>query len=497
MRPDVVFRIAKDGMLRFVPKVVWRSLPMALVACLSGALETGAQPPGPPSLRVGQAAVNITPPIGAPMTGYYSVRKAEGVHDDLMARALVLEQAGTRVALVACDLVGVERQTVEAARRRIMQHTGIPPEAVMISATHSHTGPLMRSRFLEAVAAREAAEPNGGEAQRLAAQYLELLPLKIADSVRIAASRLAPARAGFGAGREESLVFYRRFLMKDGSVRTNPGKLNPDIVRPAGTPDPDVLVVYFERDDGSPLATYVNYALHLDTVGGTYYSADFPYTLGRLLGRAKSSPMLTLFTIGAAGNINHVDVSSKAPQKGHQEAERIGTVLAGEVLKTYMRLRPVEAAPGQQALLRARSEVVRLELPSFSPEEVAAARKTAAQFGQPKQVFLDMVRAFKILDVAAREGRPLEAEVQVIALGTQVAWVGLPGEVFVELGRAIKQASPFPQTIIVGLANGSISYITHRKGFEEGAYEATSARFAPGGGEKLVDAALRLLRAIH
>ncbi len=449
-----------------------------------------------PALRLGQAAVNITPPIGTPMAGYYSIRKSEGAHDDLMARALVLESGGTRVALVACDLVGIERHTIEAARSRIQQQTGIPPEAVMISATHSHTGPLMKARFLEATGQSDR------EAHRLASQYLELLPLKIADSVRVAASRLAPARAAAGTGREESLVFYRRYLMKDGTVRFNPGKLNPDIVRPVGMPDPDVQVVYFERDDGSPLATYVNYALHLDTVGGTCYSADYPFTLGRLLARAKSPDMLTLFTIGAAGNINHVDIRTKAPQKGPEEAERIGTVLAGEVLKTYTRLKSVDGPGGAPAgaaapQLRARSEPVQLELPSFTREEVAAARQTAAQFGRPKPVFLDMVRAFKILDVAEREGRPLEAEVQVIALGTQVVWVGLPGEVFVELGRSIKQASPFPQTIIVGLANGSISYIPDRKGFQQGAYEAISARFAPGGGEKLVDAALRLLREVR
>lgn len=434
----------------------------------------------PARLRAGVAAVNITPPIGTPMAGYYSIRKAEGVHDDLMARALVLESGGARAALVACDLVGIERSIVEEARRRIEQRTGIPAPAVMISATHSHTGPLMNARFLEAADA---------DAQRLARQYRESLPIKIADSVHLAASRLTPARAAGGTGREESLAFYRRFVMKDGTVRFNPGKLNPDIVRPAGTPDPEVQVVYLERDEGGPPAAYVNYALHLDTVGGTHYSADYPYTLGKLLSRARPPELFTIFTIGAAGNINHIDVRTKAPQKGHEEAERIGTVLAGEVLKTLTRLQPLA-----ETALRARSEIVPLELPGFTAEQIAAAQRTAAAFGQPKQPFLDMVRAFKILDVAAREGRPLAAEVQVITLGDRIAWVGLPGEVFVELGRALKQASPYPQTVIVELANGSISYIPDRKGFQEGAYEAISARFAPGGGEKLVEAALRLLQ---
>jgi len=467
------------------------------LAFIAAALVFTVLPAAGQELKAGYAAVEITPPAGIPMAGYYSIRKAEGRHDPLMARALVLESGGTRVALVACDLVGMDRPIIEAARRLVREQSGLAPETVMISATHSHTGPLLNLRF------SAAADPA---ARALIDRYRDELPRKIAQSVHAAASHLTSARASAATGREESLAFYRRFVMKDGAVRFNPGKLNPDIVRPAGTPDYDVQVVYFEKEtrvpskkagpltatlttgESGPLATYVNYALHLDTTGGTAFSADYPYTLGQLLARMKSPDMGTVFTIGAAGNINHIDVRTKAPQKGFGEAERIGTVLAGEVLKTYTSLQPVEAPE-----LRVRSIIVPLEIPSFTGQEVAAARKTAEGFGAPKQVFLDMVHAFKVLDVAEREGRPIEAEVQVIAMGKHTAWVGLPGEVFVELGRAIKEKSPFPQTIIVELANGSISYIPDRKGFQEGAYEAISARFSPGGGEKLVEAALKLL----
>jgi hypothetical protein len=99
--------------------------------------------------------------------------------------------------------------------------------------------------------------------------------------------------------------------------------------------------------------------------------------------------------------------------------------------------------------------------------------------------------------VTARQGKPLEAEVQVIALGDQLAWVALPGEIFVELGMAIKQASPFPYTIVAELANGSVGYVPSRKAYPEGAYEVVSARCAAGSGEMLVDAALRMLKELH
>lgn len=416
------------------------------------------------------------------MAGYYSIRLAEGVHDDLFAKALVFEKDGVKAAMVACDLVGIDRSIVESARKAIETSTGVRGENVMISATHSHTGPLLNKRFLAAVQ---------GAPLRIAQQYIASLPAKIAESVKLAEATLAPAQVRAGVGREESLSFNRRFLMKDGTVRFNPGKMNPEIVQPVGPIDPEIAVVYFESRS-KPFATYVNFALHLDTVGGTQFSADYPYTLGNLLGKLKSPEMMTMFTIGTAGNINHVDVKRRDPQKGPGEAARIGTVLAGEVLKTYARLHPVEGDA-----VRVKREIADLPLPKLEPDSGAKARAIAAKFGKPDQPpFLEMVDALKVLDVIDRDGRPLEAEVQVITLGDDIAWVGLPGEIFVELGTAIKKASPFRNTVVVELANGSISYVPNRKAFNQGAYEVISSRCAPGCGEILADSAIRLLTSL-
>jgi len=436
-------------------------------------------------LRLGTAAVKITPPPGMPMAGYYYSRAAEGVHDDLQAKALVLEKDGAKAALVACDLASLSRPIVEEARKLIEQATGIPGARVMLSATHCHTGPVLLGR--------SSRDDQQSATREIARQYVAGLPAKIAESVKLAGANLKPTSVSTAVGREESLSFNRRFFMKDGTVGWNPGKLNPNILRPAGPIDPDVAVAYFETPDARPLATYVNFAMHLDTVGGLRFSADYPFTLAALLAKVKGPDMLTLFTIGAAGNVNHIDVKTRAPQKGHEEAARIGTVLAGEVLKTCTRLKPVDATA-----LRVRTEIVRLPLPEIKPGELEKAREVAPKYGKPNAApFLDFVQAFKALDVTAREGKPLQAEVQVIALGDQLAWVALPGEIFVELGMAIKQASPFPCTIVAELANGSVGYVPNRKAYPEGAYEVVSARCAAGSGEMLVDAALRMLKELH
>ena len=440
---------------------------------------------GAAELTAGAAAVDITPPRGCPMAGYYSARGAEGTHDPLHAKALVFEKDGTRAALVALDLIGTTRGLVEETRKRVEAQTGIPGRNVMISATHSHTGPVLSDG-----SPRADALGGGGD---IAREYVKELPGKIAEAVKSADAARRPARVFHATGREDGLAFNRRYHMADGSVGWNPGKKNPKVVRPAGPTDPSVPVVYVESADGKPIATYVNFAMHLDTVGGLYYSADYAYTLGKSLAAVRGDEMVTLFTIGTAGDINHINVDDPKPQKGHGEAARIGTRLAAEVLRTYEKLTPIADGP-----LRVSSEAVELPLAPVAADDVAAAKAVVAQVragAKPAPKFLDQVQAFKALDVAGRLGKPLSVEVQVISLGDDLAWVSLPGEVFVELGLSIKAGSPFRTTVLAELANGSIGYVPTRVAYPQGNYEVVSARCAEGSGERLVDVALKLLRA--
>src|SRR3954468_7632232 len=161
-------------------------------------------------LRVGAASVVITPPVGIPMAGYYNTRLAEGTHDDLFAKAIVFEQDGVKAALVGLDLVTISRPIVEEARRIIEKSSGIRGDSVMISATHSHTGPL-----LTGMSTRNSA--YGGDME-IAVNYSASLPQKIAEAVKQATAKLTPAKLSTGVGREESLPFNRRYFMKDGTV---------------------------------------------------------------------------------------------------------------------------------------------------------------------------------------------------------------------------------------------------------------------------------------
>lgn len=435
-------------------------------------------------LSVGAARVKITPPLGIPLAGYYHERGSSGVHDDLYARAIVMEKDGTKAAMVSLDLISTRRSFVEQSRQLIERETGIPESHVMISATHAHTGPVLSntSRRIDA----------GGPTGELIVRFTDALAGRIAKVVAEANRRLIPAKASAAIGHEDSIAFNRRFHMKDGSVGWNPGKLNPSIIKPAGPIDPEVPVVFFSSPGDGPIATYVNYAVHLDNVGGLEISADVPFTLTELLAEIHGPESVTLFTAGTCGDVNHIDVTWGARQKGHENAARMGIILAGEVLRAWPNLQPVDGP------LSVRSEMVDLALPAISSDEIEESKRIVGKTSDNTRAnFMKLVNAHKILDVAERDGKPLRVEVQVITLGDQLAWVALPGEIFVQLGLDLKMDSPFPQTMVAELANGSIGYVPNVRAYPQGNYEVVSARCAVGSGEKLVETAVRLLKEIH
>jgi hypothetical protein len=440
-------------------------------------------------LHVGLAVVDITPPRGYRMSGYFNERFNTGTHDPLQAKALVLRQAGTQAALVFCDLIGPYQAATDAARQQASQKTGIPPAHILVHGTHSHTGPLyegvLRRHFHEQAIKQQGTDPHEE------IDYQAFLAQRVAEAITQAHTAAAPVTITAGTALQRGLSFNRRFHMRDGSVRFNPGKLNPDIVRPAGPIDPEVGLVHFKSRDGDrPLGSLTVFALHLDTVGGTEYSADYPFYLERSLRQSAGNEFVSLFGNGTCGDINHVDVTNDRPQKGHEEAARIGTALAETVRGALGGLEPV-AAPR----LGVRRGVVEAPIQQYSADEVAQARRDLFKVGGPEPGFLEQVKAVKIVAVADRAGK-LPLEVQVFRLSDDLAIVGLPGEVFVDLGLTIKKQSPFSRTFVIELCNDTPAYIPTKTAFAEGSYETVNSLIAPGAGESLVETALALLKEL-
>jgi hypothetical protein len=295
--------------------------------------------------------------------------------------------------------------------------------------------------------------------------------------------------------------------MKDGKVGWNPGKVNPLIVREAGPTDPQLPIVAFFQDN-RPVAAHLNFAIHLDIVGGTQWSADAPYWIERTLSPVLGETCHFQYTTGCCGDVNHIDVRRVFPQKGHSESARVGVRLAAAVLRQWNDLEPlgedvdlpkdsssVKQNQYRQIKLNVGHRTVHLECAPHDKKRIAWAEGIAARgTSNPRPLFMEMVEAFRVLDVEAREHRPFEVEVQVITLGKEVAWVSLPGEIFSQLGLAIKQGSPFRCVHVAELSNGSIGYIPNEPAYAQGNYEVVSAQCAAGSGERLVAAALEQLQ---
>lgn len=476
---------------------------MVAACLLAGAGLARAADPASDPVRVGIAQADITPPLGFPMAGYYHERLADGMIDPLKAKAIVFRQGNTSAALVVCDLIGIATDLSREVRRRSSDNTGIPAANIVIAATHSHTAPdYMKELWLYL----------GREPQQAARQdYIDKLIRSLVDVIVEAHDAAQPARMEFGTAIQETPVaFNRRFVMRDGSVRTWMNLENPDVVRSAGPIDPEIGVLTVRDGGGTPRGILSNFALHLDTVGGMKWSADYPYFIEQVLRKSLGSELISIFGTGCCGDINHADPRRAERNKPDFIGTAIGQSIHGQLEKLTEMERPE---------LVVRSRTVQLPLQDAPQQEVERALViVGAAARQEKVEFLDHVTAYKklILDQfrhrtphaktaehitwglsrsLAGIGETLPADVTVMTLGRDVAIVCLPGEVFVELGLAIKQGSPFRMTMVIELSNCvETIYVPHRAAYAGGSYEVTNSALQPGAGELLVETALGLLR---
>jgi hypothetical protein len=427
-------------------------------------------------IEVGAARAEITPPVGTSLAGYFHARKATSVLDPLFARALVVEgKDGKPAAVVSLDVIGLGSEDVARLRERAQAAAGLTGSRIMVCCTHTHTGPATVS-----VLAVEKDE-----------QATELVVDGAVKALASAARNMRPARVGITSAPHAGVGFNRRFRMRDGTVRTNPGVGNPDILEPAGPVDDELICVFLATESGGVRAALVNFACHADIVSGDRISADYPGRLCETLGQATDAEEV-LFVNGAFGDINHIDVSSKSQPSGAELATRIGLGIALHASSLCRRAAHSEAAasvatasrtvsvglrkPDERKLSQARSVLRR-------PEGVAAAELVYAR------------EAVKLAEMAGQ----IELEIMGIRIG-EFAMVALPCEPFTQVGLEIKRASPFRLTAVAGDANGYEGYLPTRKAFDEGGYEvrlARSSKLEPGAAEKVVAEAAEVLAELR
>lgn len=446
----------------------------------------------PPVFRAGAATSNITPPLGSSIIGGFAPFPATHVHDELHARCLVLDDGTTKLVIVVCDLLGIDRLVSDEARALLKQDLGISPDNVLIAATHTHS-------------AASALGKNARIVSHTPDEYQRFVARRIVDGVKRAVNLLRPAQIAWGSAEAPEHVFNRRWFMKPGKVPPNPFggidkvKMNPpagspDLVEPAGPTDPAIPFLALRELDGKPIAVFATYSLHyVGGVGPGHISADyfamFCEELSRLMtaplpptfspkgrGGNDGPPFVALMANGTSGDINNISfLKPRGQRQPYEQMKYVADDVARKVHESIAKLKYRD-----HVTLAARYREPEISTRRPSPELLAWAKKTLAERTPPDsppsqggakggKTDLSAVYAERTLRMAEYPEK-VKLPLQAFRIG-DVAVATMPCEVFCEIGLNFKKRSPIKPAWLVSIAHGYYGYLPTPKHHELGGYE--------------------------
>jgi len=425
----------------------------------------------PPVFRAGAAVADITPqkwPV--PLVGSFRPRKASRAWDPLSARALVLDDGRTRLAIVVVDSCYCPRDVFDTAKLRAARRTGIPSDHILTAATHTHSAPPSRDR-------REIKRDP---------EYVEHVIRGIVSALQQATGNLLPAQIGWDSVQVPEEVFNRRWFMNPGGIVANPFggitdqvRMNPPrnqklLARPAGPTDPEVCFIYVRTTTGRPLALLANYSLHY--VGGVPpggvsadYFGEFANQIGRRLfpsGRQDDLPhFVGILSNGTSGDINNINFTK--PRGRRKPFERIRSVARLLTDRICAKL-PQVTLHSWVPLAMAQSELtVNVRRPT--PQQVAQARRFLAETDETKLPARAKPYATWTLKLAEHPGTE-NLVLQALRIG-DLGITAIPCEAFAEIGLSLKRKSPLAKTFTIELANGHYGYLPTPRQHDLGGYE--------------------------
>ena len=489
---------------------------MIATAIVAGAIAAFAD-----EFKAGFARVDITPPLGVFMPGYYQDRHAKEVLDHLQINCVAFSDGRTTTLIMQFDTEALSDWVADAMRDAIVKATGVNRDAILLHASHTHDGGHL------AVKQKQGASSVGKGDDALTDLYVRMSVSRAADAAVEAIRDLKPAKLSYQRSFARRISFGRRYLMKNGKVRTNPGTNNPDIVRPVGNPpDESVQVLRIDREGGLPICV-INFQTHPDVVGGETITADWPGLTRTVFEAATMGKALSIVINGTQGDLNHCNVKPRPGElnglkrdfddvdRGYEHAWHMANVIAGAALSVWLKCVPVEAGE-----IRAATRMVRVSsnraketdeknlawaddvwaLHEKSEKEgVAGGEKdyVTAKYGWTgMELTTEVARAGRIRRL--KDG-PDHFDLPLIgfSIGRSVAFGGFPGEPFNDIGKAVKKDSPFTLTILSCLTNGSRGYFPFSDSFKEDGYEAATSPFGPEVADRLVDGLLTLLKGLY
>ena len=445
-------------------------------------------------MRVGFARLDITPPLGYNLVGYFHPRPADGIITPLFVNAVVIDDDRKKVALVTLDAEGATADCTQAMREYAAELTGIDPDAVFISCVHTHQAIGIYAM--------------GG--------FHDIVKTRVADAIKLAMDDLKESKAYVARSKAEGVAFVRLYRMKDGTTKTNPGLISgPNVAGPIGTPDEEVQLLKFTREGAADIAV-VQFQMHPDVIGGTKICHDWPGFVRTYLERALSDEadgrgVHAICFNGAQGDTAHVDRTRVMEgilemRQGVPHSKHIAKVIAGAVMGVYTYAKEVPA----DSVFYKRHQILVNGVKKPTPEELelayevfhayAAGAAKAKEEGRSEwDGGKEAIAHYPIDIVAARRAIGLSKgpDVYTLNLSTvgfgEVCFIGFPGEPFTEIGRQTKARSPFEMTFPCCMTNGQVGYFPMREAFGDvKGYEASSTKFEIGTAERLIEEAAAL-----
>ncbi len=433
-------------------------------------------------LKCGASEVKITPDLGMGIPGYFDDRRADGIKDDLYAKALAMEADGSCAVVIVCDTINLTRQDVLRIRKKIADQTGLCPDVITVSATHTHTGGPSWSGF------ESRREP----------EYINRLVAGAAEAGISAYQSMRPAKLGFGIGELTGISFIRRFFMKDGSVRTNPSSKDPNVVKEEGVPDDTLTVVRVEDTEGRLIAVVTNFGVHLDTVGGAQICADYPGVLSEHIKKTYGTHVVSLFLTGPCGNTNHINHKDPTTFSNPEMYQRIGDAM---FLQVRGLVDGIQTEGDISIRVATKRLLVNLRRPTAEQLEWAKAAVEGRDTGMEKEadnsMFATKLFAKEMLELQEKDLYAAEFEVKLVQMGDGclAAW---PGEVFVDFGQTVRAAYPGKPILIAELSNGGAEcYIPTKEAYGRGGYEprlTSGGNVEEGTGERIAETTIELLK---
>lgn len=457
-------------------------------------------------LRSGYSRVDITPPMGVTMPGYYNVRYAKGVLDPLSIVGLVFCDGLTTAVILQVDTAHISTEVADGMRTAVAKATGISPDAVIVHSSHTHTGGnLAPGNPLD--------PPARPEAVRMDELYAKMAVTRAADAAVAAIADLHPARLSVGRSTARRISFGRNYLMRDGKVRTNPGVGNPDIVRAVGSADETVQVLRIDRDGEKPICV-INFQTHPDVVGGEAISADWPGLTRTVFEAATRGEAHCIVLNGTQGDVNHVNVMPRPGEgnwlhrdfddvdRGYGHARHMANVLAAAALSVWMKCESVPSGAvraGQREVKVPAHKALEIDEKNLAWANGIWARHEEGKDSElpwkGMELTTKLARAQRIRRMSGHDNfhfLPLSA----VTIGESVAFGGFPGEPFNGIGVDVRARSPFRLTMLMCMANNCRGYFPTAESFEQDGYEAASCPFGPTVAKVLSDGILDLFETL-